>query len=150
MQFTYSIIIPHRDSLDLIKRAITSVPDRTDIQIIVVDNSTSKLDFNNLYTKINSNILLLSSDLEKGAGHARNVGLKKAQGIWLLFLDADDFYNPGAFEKFDTYNNSDFDIVYYSLNSVYSDTLILTDRLNYNNKLVNDINYSYFPASKMI
>jgi glycosyltransferase involved in cell wall biosynthesis len=124
--------------LDLLKRAVSSIPDRADIQIIVVDNSTSNLDYNNLDSKIKSNILLLYSDLEKGAGHARNVGLKEAQGIWLLFLDADDFYNPGAFEKFDKYNNSDFDIVYFSLSSVYSDTLKLADRLIYNNNLVDE------------
>ena len=45
MQFTYSIIIPHRDSLELLKRAIASVPNRSDIQIIVIDNTPNEIDF---------------------------------------------------------------------------------------------------------
>jgi glycosyltransferase involved in cell wall biosynthesis len=139
MKLKYSIIIPHQDSLDLLKRALLSIPDREDIQIIVIDNSTLDLNFGNLNKTFRaSSFLLLSSDPEKGAGHARNVGLREAKGKWLLFLDADDFFNPAAFEKFDMYSNTDYDIVYFSLSSVFSDTLKLADRHIYNNILVED------------
>ena len=32
---------------------------------------------------------------KKGAGYARNRGAEMARGKFLLFLDADDFFNPG-------------------------------------------------------
>jgi len=138
MNFIYSIIIPHRDTLDLLQRAVSSIPDRSDIQIIIVDNSISELDFSVLENKSESKIVLLNSDSLKGAGHARNVGLKEAEGKWILFLDADDYFNLGAFEKFDEYKNSDFDIVCFSWNSVYSDTLKIADRHIFNNNLVQE------------
>ena len=95
-QITYSIIIPHRDSLVLLERALLSIPDRNDIQIIVIDNTPGELSFSTLEKIRENKIILLFSNIEKGAGHARNIGLNKAIGKWLLFLDADDFFNPGA------------------------------------------------------
>ena len=138
MQFTYSIIIPHRDSLELLKRALASVPNRNDIQIMVIDNTPYEIDFSFLELGGEFKITLLYSNIEKGAGHARNIGLKQAAGEWLLFLDADDFFNPGAFEHFDKYIKSDFDIVYFSSTSVYSDTMKKAERNIRYAKLIKD------------
>ena len=123
MTLNYSIIIPHRDSFELLKRALDSVPDRSDIQIIIIDNTPYNIDFSKLGEKRKNKCQILYSDPEKGAGHARNVGLKKVICKWLLFLDADDFFSPGAFEQFDKYINSKFDIIYFSVTSVFSDNL---------------------------
>ena len=58
----------------------------------------------------------------KGAGYARNVGLSLAKGKWLLFADADDFFNLGFLNVLDNYIDSDNDIVYFSANSINIDT----------------------------
>ena len=145
MNVTYSIIIPHRNSFELLKRAIASVPDRNDIQIIVIDNSPNELDFSSIEVGGNVKFTILYSSIEKGAGHARNVGLKEAIGEWLLFLDADDFFMNGAFEHFDKYIHSDYDIVYFSSTSLYSDTMKKAVRHKYYSRIVND-----FAAGKEI
>jgi glycosyltransferase involved in cell wall biosynthesis len=132
----YSVIIPHRNSPDLLKRAMASVPDRNDIQIIVVDNSQLKLDFNLLEKKKECNYIFAYSNKKKGAGHARNMGLKLATGNWLLFLDADDFFNPGAFNQFDKFSNSYFDIVYFSATSEYLGTQFNSYRNGHYTKMV--------------
>ena len=36
----YSIIIPHKDNIELLKRCVASIPLRSDIQIIIVDDSS--------------------------------------------------------------------------------------------------------------
>ncbi|WP_319502707.1 glycosyltransferase family A protein [uncultured Draconibacterium sp.] len=144
MQFTYSIIIPHRNSFELLQRAVESIPDRNDVQILIIDNSTYKIDFALLNTRKQSVIKLLYSDLSKGAGHARNVGLNDAIGKWVLFLDADDFYNPGAFQKFDKYKESEYDIIYFAGNSVYSDTLKEANRDERYSKLI----YNFLEGKK--
>ena len=40
MQYRYTIIIPHYNIIDLLGRALSSIPDREDIQIIVVDDNS--------------------------------------------------------------------------------------------------------------
>ena len=39
----YSVIIPHGKSLDTLSRAIDSVPQREDIEVIVVDNTPTPI-----------------------------------------------------------------------------------------------------------
>ena len=48
--FKYSIIIPHRNSIDLLNRAINSIPKRTDSQIIIADNSDVELSYSDIRT----------------------------------------------------------------------------------------------------
>lgn len=109
----FSIIIPHHTKTDtiLLERAVDSVPDKDQIQILVIDNSPLPID-TNLFVK-RKNVEILFSDKSKGAGHARNVGIENAKGNWLLFLDADDFFVKGAFDVFKKHYDSSVDIVFF-------------------------------------
>lgn len=124
----YSIIIPHFTSNDtsLLKRAVDSIPQRDDIEVVVVDNSTLPIDLNLFNSR--KNVLVLFSDNSKGAGRARNVGIEKSKGKWLLFLDADDFFTDNAFNAFDKYLDSNFDIIFFKMTSCYSDTYEKAER----------------------
>lgn len=124
----YSVIIPHftKNGTELLNRAIASVPIREDIEIIVVDNSPAPIK-QDLYANI-SNVSIYYSDNSKGAGCARNVGLSNAHGKWLLFMDADDYFTPNAFNSFDKFLNSNNDIVYFKPTSVFSGTNELANR----------------------
>jgi len=123
-----SIIIPHfsRKGTVLLDRAIASVPDREDIEIIVVDNSHTPIR-EDLYAN-NPNVKIYYSDNSRGAGGARNVGLNNAQGKWLLFMDADDFFTAKAFDSFDRYLCSNNDIIFFKPTSVFSETNEIADR----------------------
>lgn len=122
---SYTIIIPHRNSPLLLQRLLRSIPYREDIQIIVVDDNSDA----NAITILESfkdsyvNVCFYFQKENQGAGAARNVGLKHALGKWLLFADADDFFNECFLDSVDRYLLSDNDIVYFSANSVYSDSL---------------------------
>ena len=132
----YSIIIPHKNSPDLLIRCLKSIPKRDDIQIIVVDDNSDKKNIN--YKTIpelqNYNININYTTEGKGAGYARNIGLKYAKGNWLIFADADDFFNQSFNWALDYYNNSDADIVYFNVNSVDSETLQECNRSHFLNK----------------
>lgn len=133
--YKYSIIIPHRNIPTLLQRAINSVPQREDIEIIVVDNSDTIVDLNTVKKSHLNTIVIFSSPL-RGAGGARNEGLKIARGKWLLFLDADDFFTENAFDCFDRYSDLNYDIVFYKWTSCDSETLQYRDRDSVYNKLL--------------
>ena len=89
MKFKYSFIIPHRNSPALLNRLIESIPQRKDIEIIIVDDNSS-IDKRPSIIRGDLKIIELEEQDSNGAGHARNIGLDMAQGEWLLFADADD------------------------------------------------------------
>ncbi|MDD2494970.1 MAG: glycosyltransferase family 2 protein [Tissierellia bacterium] len=125
-QISYSIIIPHKNIPDLLKRCIDSIPQRDDIQVIVVDdNSDQDLVDLSLLTDLNRPYIEIYYNKEgKGAGFARNIGLTKAKGKWIIFADSDDFFNESLNESMDKYKDSKFDMVFFRSNSVDSDSLM--------------------------
>ena len=118
MDKNYSFIIPHKNSPDLLRRCIYSIPERDDVQIIVVDDNSDE-DKKPQIERENVEVVLLDADHSKGAGRARNVGLKRAIGKWLLFADADDYYSDGFINILDGYVSRTVDILYF--NFIYKD-----------------------------
>ena len=97
----YSIIIPHRGAPELLQRLLDSIPQRPDVQVIVIDDPDGR-----------------------GGGYARNQALPQATGRWLLFADADDFYAEGFLDVLDAYvNRDDLDAVYFGFQMVAADSL---------------------------
>lgn len=134
--YNYSIILPYYDKYDLFVKAVNSVPDRADIQIIIVDNSKKTLLQEQVPQKQNALVTYTTSDNTKGAGHARNVGLTKVQGNYILFCDADDYFAPEAFESFDKYLDAEFDIVFFHSSSISLKDGKMSDRHYTYNKLI--------------
>ena len=114
----YSFIIPHKNTPKLLNRCLDSIPIRDDIQIIVVDDNSDNSRMPSIERK-DVQVVLLSPEQSNGAGRARNIGMKYANGKWLLFADADDYYNNGFLEILDKYVNCDEDVIYF--NAEYRD-----------------------------
>ena len=114
----YSIIIPHYNSPQLLKRCLDSIPDRNDVEILVIDdNSDNKL--RPTSQKTNVRIINIPQSDSKGAGHARNVGIANAIGDWLLFADCDDYYNKGFLDALDKYvDRKELEVVYFNFRFV--------------------------------
>jgi glycosyltransferase involved in cell wall biosynthesis len=92
-----SVIIPAYNRCHTLGRALDSVfaQDFADFEIIVVDDgstdNTSGLP--QLHTSRRPvNLIFLSQN--GGVSHARNCGVKAAQGNWIAFLDSDDEWLP--------------------------------------------------------
>ena len=118
MPYNYSVIVPFRDRLELLHKAIASVPDREDVEIIVVDNSETPHGAEKMPNLLKAHLVYLTSDPTKGAGCARNVGLEQVEGKFVVFLDADDYFTREAFSAFDRYLEQDYDIVYFDADSI--------------------------------
>ena len=110
----FSIIIPHKNIPDLLQRMLDSIPKRNDVQVIIVDDNSdpSIVDFEHFPGLNNPNTEVYFTKEGKGAGYARNVGLKHAKGEWLLFADADDMYITENLSYLFDFINSDLDLDY--------------------------------------
>lgn len=113
LTYTYSFIIPHRNSPELLNRCLNSIPQRGDIQIIVIDDNSDEDKKPNV-SRSDVELIFINSQNSRGAGKARNEGLAKAKGKWLLFPDCDDFYNDGFLGILDQYKDKDIDVLYFN------------------------------------
>jgi glycosyltransferase involved in cell wall biosynthesis len=124
----YSIIIPHKNIPALLQRCLDSIPRREDVQIIVVDDNSDadKVDFAN-FPGLNDPFVEVifgkNENGRKGAGYARNLGLERAKGKWLVFADADDFFTPCFHDVLDRCKDDENEVIYFYVTSVDSDTL---------------------------
>lgn len=156
----FSIIIPHKNTPELLERCIESVPERDDLQIIVIDdNSDSEhVDFSVFPGLCKENVTVIFDKSSKGAGHARNIGLSVATGKWLLFADADDYYTPELARMLDKYAGIDnVDTVYFNCKGEYGKTnrclrynRMIEDYLSGNQTAMEEIKYKmWVPWNKM-
>ncbi|MBF9252536.1 glycosyltransferase family 2 protein [Pontibacter sp. 172403-2] len=98
-----TVIIPCYNCEKLVGRAIRSVLEQThpNIELLLIDNNSTDNTINVLrqYEREHPETIAVFSEKKKGACAARNNGLKRAQGQWIQFLDADDELLPQKIEK---------------------------------------------------
>lgn len=135
----YSIIIPHKNIPNLLSRCLSSIPRRDDTEIIVVDDNSDAevVDFDNFPGKDRSDVNLVFTKESKGAGYARNIGLSYAKGQWILFADADDYFNYCINDVLDEYKeNNVYDLVFFNANSVDTNTYQNAHRAEHLNEYI--------------
>lgn len=133
--FIFSIIIPHKNIPSLLRRCINSIPNRSDLEIIVVDDNSDDNVVDDLKTINHENLQIIYTTENKGAGFARNVGLAHSSGKWILFADADDIFEPGIETILNfLFEDSESDVVNFDVTSRNSET-------NEPNNEIEKINY---------
>lgn len=157
-----SVIIPHYNSFKSLEVCLKSIPAREDVQIIVVDDCSPVKDAMIALKKAFPLVQFIELQSNVGAGAARNIGLQKALGKWILFADADDYFLPDAFKVFYSHIKDDADVIFFKANSVDAETRMPSNRHLHINKNVDlysednlDSEYnlryrSYAPYCKMI
>jgi len=92
-----SVIIPTYNRAYILPRAIESVLNQTfkNIEIIIVDDgSTDETPY-----LVSKYPLIYVRKPHKGVSHTRNIGILKAKGELVAFLDSDDAFVPEKLEK---------------------------------------------------
>lgn len=107
-----SVIIPVHNDAKYIKECILSVVNQSykNIEIIVVNDHSSDNSID-IIKQINDNRIKIFNSNNYGVSYARNLGIKKAKGDYLCFLDADDYWNLKKLEsqiEFIMKNNYEF------------------------------------------
>jgi succinoglycan biosynthesis protein ExoO len=95
---TVSVIIPARNAAPWISNAIYSAATQTLAagEIIVIDNAST----DDTCTVVHQlqmttpGLILVRNQRDLGVGASRNIGIGRATGDWIAFLDADDWFAP--------------------------------------------------------
>lgn len=92
-----SIIVPVYNAQETIRRAIYSLLNQTyeNIEILCINDGSvdHSLDILQELQKMDTRVKLFTQ-ANQGPGAARNIGLRHARGKFIMFMDADDTYQP--------------------------------------------------------
>lgn len=125
----FSIIIPVYNKAPYLDSCISSVINQTykNLEIIIIDDGSTdnSLEICEKYRERDERIELISQP-NKGVSVARNLGIQKASGEWIYFLDADDYLELDAFEILmnEIKLNPDINIIQFGLNQIKNNQYI--------------------------
>src|SRR5262245_42948125 len=93
-------VIPTRNRARMVGEAVESALSQRngEVEVIVVDDASTDDTVSVLERSFASRIRLLRLPRRHGAGAARNVGLRVADGEFVAFLDDDDLWLPGKLD----------------------------------------------------
>ena len=122
----YSVIMPVYNAGKYITETLDSfcLNDISNFELICIDDCSqdNSLEILEGYKSKIQNMKVIRLEKNGGVSNARNIGLNKAKGDYVLFLDSDDFFASTFFEYL---NNLEF----------LSDDLMIFKHLNTNHRL---------------
>lgn len=91
-----SVVIPTYNRASVLPRAVDSALDQTydNVEIIIVDDGSTDNTSDVIAAYDQERLTAISLESNRGAPHARNVGIERADGEYISFLDSDDEYEP--------------------------------------------------------
>ena len=97
----FSVIIPTFNRAELLLEAIESVLQQgaDDCEIIIIDDGSTDYT-NESINSLNNERLKYYYQSNQGQSAARNLGVKKAKGRFIIFMDDDDYWLPDHLNQF--------------------------------------------------
>ena len=142
-----SVIIPVYNSEKYLSKCVESVLAQTylNYEIILINDGSadSSAQMCDTYAEQNKNIRAFHKS-NGGASSARNVGINKAKGRYIFFLDSDDWLEPTAFEKMITVaKKENADLVFCEAQAIDDEGKIeYTDNYSYKEQYPTDDSFS--------
>ena len=131
MEILVTVVIPVYNQEVLLTKALDSIPDRPDIEVIIVDDAstdnsyTIACNYQNLVK--NLQVTCLKNTENHGVAYTRNRAYSLARGKYILNLDSDDYLYTAEFnEVLPILINYNYDIVYFNLKQNDNTILKLT------------------------
>ena len=119
----FSIIVPVYNVEDYIEKCLDSICNQTfeDFEVIVVNDGTKDNSgyFIDEFAKKDKRIRSFKKR-NGGLSSARNFGVKKARGVYILFVDSDDCIEKDLLKKLNAVieKNKDLDLIRFQINEV--------------------------------
>lgn len=153
MNLKYSIIVPVYNTEQYIKKCIDSLINQTysNLEIIIVDDGSTDQS-KQIYSSYSDTRIKCFFKENSGLSDARNFGISKASGDYILFLDSDDYYDTDAINKLNSIidkNNELPEVISISLKKILPDGKKI-DSLNHTNQSYKIINGVEFLKNEMI
>jgi len=150
----FSVVIPTYNRAHSIPKAIDSVLKQSfqDFEIIIVDDASTD-HTKEVVAKLNDNrihYILNSTNQERCV--SRNIGISKAKGEYICFLDSDDYHLPDHLEKLHAFIQTKKDKVAFFFTNAWNETqegersernCPLVSRASVNEKITLNL-YTYF------
>lgn len=101
---TFSIVIPVFNRERLVRRAIVSclAQRHPNFEVVVVDDGSTDATAARVAQIADSRLRLFVQPSNRGVSPARNLGVERARGEWIVFLDSDDELTDDALIVLDT------------------------------------------------
>lgn len=120
-----SIVMPVYNVEKYLRMCLDSVVNQTlaDIEVIVVNDGSTDHSLSILeeYEAKYKGLITVYTTENRGVSHARNYGIERAHGEYLLFVDSDDFIEPDMCEKlYEKAKKDNNDIVICKYYDVYA------------------------------
>ena len=111
-----SIIVPFNNGKKYLERCLNNLNkiEDDDYEIILVDDF-SKDKSEQIAKKYNNTKYFYTSEETTGVGNARNLGIEKASGKYIMFVDVDDTIEKDLFKNLEKYVNQDIDMIKYKM-----------------------------------
>lgn len=118
-----SIIIPVYNGEKFLNRCLDSIIKQTysDFEIIIVNDGSIDKTQNIIeeYSKKDSRIVIINKE-NSGVSDSRNIGIEKATGDYVTFVDADDWLEINTLEKINELLEKQYEVVRYNYFKNYS------------------------------
>ena len=119
----FSIVIPVYNVEKYLEKCLDSVFNQTykDYEVIVVNDGTKD---NSMDIVKNYNVKVITQK-NQGLSAARNHGVKKATGDYLIFLDSDDYWEKDLLKELAKSLKNTPDLIRFQINEVYEDGKVI-------------------------
>lgn len=111
-----SIIVPVYNVEKYLEKCLDSIINQSlkEIEIICVNDCSldKSLDILKKYKSVDDRVIIINNETNQRAGYSRNIGVERASGEYIGFIDSDDYIDEKYFEElYSTAKKYDSDIV---------------------------------------
>lgn len=122
-----SIIVPFNNGKDYLVRCLENLSkiNYRDYEIILIDDFSK--DNSELIAKNYPKVKYYHTNQQTiGVGNARNLGIEKATGNYIMFVDVDDLINENLLQNMEIYMNQGIEMIKYKMKIISRDNEIST------------------------
>ena len=118
----FSIIVPVYNVEKYIKKCLDSIFDQSfkDFEVIVVNDGTKD---DSMKIVKDYKVTIINQD-NKGLSEARNNGVKKSKGDYIIFIDSDDYIEKDLLKRINESISNNPDVVRFQVKDIIEDKIV--------------------------